>query len=270
MNKLDDGFEPGPGEDRSFVTALARGLEVLRCFRHDDGALSNQEIAARTGLPKPTVTRLTYTLTRLDYLVPTDRHGSYRLGAGVLSLGYGALAGMEMGERSKPEMRRICEGPNPYVTAALGERHRLHAVYTAAQRSTQAVALTISVGARLPLFHSSMGRAMLVAMTPDDRARMVAVGVEERPDDADRIRRSVAAAEESFDRHGFTTSFGDWKEEINGIAIPVRSLDGGRIHAINVGAPSFLASPEQLIGDYGPRLLEAGRALGAAGPDLAA
>ncbi len=54
--------------DRKFVVALARGLDVLRCFRARDGFLTNQEIAERTGLPKPTVTRLTYTLCQLGYL----------------------------------------------------------------------------------------------------------------------------------------------------------------------------------------------------------
>ena len=41
--------------DRSFVVALSRGLDVLRAFQPNDGLLGNQEIAARTKLPKPTV-----------------------------------------------------------------------------------------------------------------------------------------------------------------------------------------------------------------------
>ena len=36
-------------EDRHFVTALARGLEVLACFRSGDRVLGNQEIAQRCG-----------------------------------------------------------------------------------------------------------------------------------------------------------------------------------------------------------------------------
>ena len=38
---------PRPPEDRHFVTALARGLDVLACFRSGDKALGNQEIAQR-------------------------------------------------------------------------------------------------------------------------------------------------------------------------------------------------------------------------------
>src|SRR3954469_1406866 len=55
-------------EDRHFVTALARGLEVLSVFRPQDRVLGNQELARRARLPKSTVSRLTYTLTRLGFL----------------------------------------------------------------------------------------------------------------------------------------------------------------------------------------------------------
>src|SRR5918997_2052925 len=62
-------------KDRKFVTALARGLEVLRAFTPTEGLLGNGEIAERTGLPKPTVSRLTYTLTKLGYLAHVERLG---------------------------------------------------------------------------------------------------------------------------------------------------------------------------------------------------
>ncbi|MBX2854960.1 MAG: helix-turn-helix domain-containing protein, partial [Rhodobacteraceae bacterium] len=52
----DDSAEVGE-KDRRFVTALARGLDILRCFQASDPALTNQEIAERTKLPKPTISR---------------------------------------------------------------------------------------------------------------------------------------------------------------------------------------------------------------------
>ena len=69
------------------MTALARGLDVLACFRSGDKALGNQEIAQRCKLPKSTVSRLTYTLTRLGYLIHIEELGKYRLGTATLSLG---------------------------------------------------------------------------------------------------------------------------------------------------------------------------------------
>lgn len=253
--------EPEAEEDRNFVTALARGLDVLRCFRPNETSLTNHDIAARTGLPKPTVTRLTFTLCRLGYLVQSERTGTYRLGAGVLSLGYGVLAGMEIGERAAEEMRALCRGPNPHVTAALAERHRFVAVYMAVHRASQTVALTMSVGARLPLFQSAIGRAILAAMPEEERRHMVCLAAKERPEEADAIRRGAEAAVRDYESRGYTTSFGDWRPEVNGIAVPVFSLDGDRIYGLNLGGPSFLVSPACLEAEYGERIRAAARAL---------
>src|SRR6187402_2739745 len=73
---------PNAKADRHFVTALARGLDLLACFRARDRVLSNQELARRSGLPKSTISRLTYTLTKIGYLEPAGLSGGpgYRLG----------------------------------------------------------------------------------------------------------------------------------------------------------------------------------------------
>src|SRR6201985_3569219 len=88
--------------DRSFVVALSRGLDVLRAFQPNDGLLGNQEIAARTNLPKPTVSRLTYTLTKLGYLAPLPRLKKYKLAPAVMALGYTALSNLGVGRLSEP------------------------------------------------------------------------------------------------------------------------------------------------------------------------
>ncbi|SIS91007.1 IclR family transcriptional regulator [Paracoccus saliphilus] len=263
MSRINDDMEAEG--DRNFVTAIARGFEVLRCFRLDETTLTNQEIASRTRLPKPTVSRLTYTLCKLGYLVQSDATGAYRLGAGVLALGFSALAGMEIGALAKQEMRKLCSGPNPYVTAALAERHRLQVIYMAVRRSNQAVSLTMNVGARLPLFYSAIGRAVLVGMPQDEREEMLQLAIREHPENEAVIRKSLGEAQEDFAKYGFTTSFGKWRKEVNGIAVPVEALDGDRIYGLNVGGPSFLVSPDILISEYGSRLIESARMIGRQG-----
>ena len=65
---------------RLFVTALARGLEVLSAFRAGDGTLGNLELAKRTELPKTTISRITHTLTQLGYLSSTTGWGTNESG----------------------------------------------------------------------------------------------------------------------------------------------------------------------------------------------
>lgn len=263
MAMQEDDLEPGAdsGTDRNFVTALARGLDVLRCFRTNDSSLSNSDIALRTGLPKPTVTRLTYTLCQLDYLIH-EASGTYRLGPGVLQLGYGALAGIDISDRAVGIMRALQrEGPNPNVTVALGERHRLKMIYIAVQRSTADVSLSMNLGARLPLFHSAMGRAAMCAMAQAERAQVLDAAAAEGREDMDLVRRNLDRAAEEYARFGYCSSLGDWRPQISGIAVPVVSLNGDRLYAMNLGAPTFLTSPQELREVYGPRLVAAAREL---------
>ena len=50
------------------VTALLRGLDVLRCFTEQKKVLGSSEIARLTKLPQPTVWRLCQTLVKAGYL----------------------------------------------------------------------------------------------------------------------------------------------------------------------------------------------------------
>ena len=52
-------------ESREFVEALARGIEVIRCFDATHLEMSVSEVAARTGLARPTARRLLMTLEQL-------------------------------------------------------------------------------------------------------------------------------------------------------------------------------------------------------------
>ena len=114
-------------EDRHFVTALARGLQVLACFRSGDSQLGNQELAERCGLPKSTVSRLTMTLTRLGYLIQTPDTGRYRLGMATLSLGSAMLSRLDLRQVARPLMQELAAFSGASVS--LGARDRLSMIY---------------------------------------------------------------------------------------------------------------------------------------------
>ena len=90
----DDIEDTGTPKDRKFVEALARGLDVLRAFTHGSVVMGNQDIARITGLPKPTVSRMTYTLTKLGYLSYSQQLEKYQLDSGVLALGYAYVSNL--------------------------------------------------------------------------------------------------------------------------------------------------------------------------------
>lgn len=261
MSEKDLPGLPDDAKDRNFITALARGLGVLRCFRPGETELTNTDISERTGLPKPTVSRLTHTLCALDYLVMDPGNGMYRLGAGVLQLGYGVLSSLEMNDRAIAEMRALRDGPNSYITCALAERHKMEAVYVAVQLSRENVSLSVHVGSRLPLFFSAIGRAILVGITSEERDGIFEMAREQDPEREQQRQESYSAASEEFEKRGFCSGYGDWRSDVNGIAVPVYSLSGGRVFGLNVGGPSFHVKKKQLEGHYARLLIKAAETL---------
>ena len=58
----------GRGTGPDFVEALARGLDVLTCFGERRPRMTLAEVAAETGLARPTARRLLLTLEELGYV----------------------------------------------------------------------------------------------------------------------------------------------------------------------------------------------------------
>src|ERR1700693_299690 len=159
--------EPAPAHDRKFVTALARGLDVLRAFTPSEGVLGNQEIVTRTGLPKATVSRLTYTLTKLGYLSHIERLGKYQLAPAALSIGYSALAITRCRQLARRHRQDVADLVGASVS--LGSRDRLNLIYVEHCRSKAAVMLRLDLGSRIPLATTAMGRALIAALPERER-----------------------------------------------------------------------------------------------------
>ncbi len=245
-------------KDRRFVTALGRGLNILRCFRPGDGSLGNLELAKRTGLPKPTISRLTYTLTKLGYLVQTEQDGTYQLGPGVLQLGFSMLAGVDIRERARPLMQDMARKVD--ATIALGMPDRLEMVYLEVCRGPATVTLRIDVGMHIPMAATAMGRAYLAGLPADDRGALVERLKAAGSKDAARIDKIVKLAVADYATLGYCRSMGDWYPDVNAIAVPINARDG-RIYGIICGGPAFKVTQPFLEGECAERLVAVAKSI---------
>lgn len=240
-------------EDRHFVTALARGLDLLACFRSGDKLLGNQELAERSKLPKSTVSRLTYTLTKLGYLQYDDHLGKYRLGTATLALGSAMLSKLDIRQLARPMMQELADFS--HATVSLGMRDRLSMIYVENCRSQAALTLRLDVGARIPIAKTAMGRAYLADISSSERNDIM-----ERVRELDElewpnIRDGVSRSLQEYQTLGCCTSFGDWQSDVNAIAISFRPSEGAAPLSINCGGPAFNLSPEFLLNEVKPRLV---------------
>ncbi len=254
--------------DRNFVVALSRGLDVLRAFQPNDGLLGNQEIAARTRLPKPTVSRLTYTLTKLGYLTPVPRFEKYQLAPAAMALGYAALANLGVRQLSEPFREELMRETGGAV--AVGGRDRHQMIYFGQSRNGLTLGVQLDVGSRIPIATTAMGRAYIWGLTEDERAALFRDLRDHYGSRWPRLREGIERSGETVARHGFAISAGEWQNDVHSVGVALKLNDGTGPYAFNCGAPAFRFTEDRLRNDIGPRLVAMVRnieaALGGAAP----
>lgn len=253
------GSEPARAPDPQFVTALARGLEVLRCFTAERQLLGTTEIARITGLAQPTVWRLAHTLVKLGYLVLHPANGQLSIGPGVLSLGYAAVVSTGIAEYSRPLLHDICSRFD--VTASLGAKHGLTMVVVQRAENMDAVRLSLHVGSSLPLGNSTLGTAYLCALAPERRAEVLEEIRLATPDDWPACSKFIDESLALYQRHGYVLNLAHSHATVNSIGVPIVAPDGVTVMALACGGPNTVVSRSKLTGSVAPAMMEVARHL---------
>lgn len=244
--------DAGDEKDHNFVTALARGLELLRCFGPADEYLGNAELAKRTGIPRPTVSRMTATLTQLGYLIYVPDLERYRLGPAVLDLGYRYLASEGVRDIARPFMQELADATDCLI--AIGAPDGAQITYIQTCQGPGPLVLRMTIGSRVPMAKSSIGRGYLAALTPAEREPYYALIRAEDPQAWPAIEHELEAAYDDYARYGFCVSAGEWNPDVAGVGVPMRLEKGSRIVPFNCGGSSLRLSRQIMIDNVGPRL----------------
>jgi DNA-binding IclR family transcriptional regulator len=241
-------------EDRQFVTALSRGLDVLRCFSPNRQVLSATEIAGRIGLPQPTVWRLCHTLVATGYLVSVPG-GKLRIGAPVLTLGYAALASLDYLQVIKPHMQQLAERFGASVV--LAERHRSKMIYLERCQGEALLIMNLPVGAKLSLHDTATGWAYLAALSPERRASALERLKNALGDAWPFHQANIDRELERYAKHGFVLNLNTPHHKVITVAAaPINGADGKPALALNCSVLGAMFSERQVIDEVAPALLE--------------
>jgi len=258
MNKLAAEFEDAEAgkENRDFITSIARAFSILRAFKRGERALGNKEIAQRTGLPKSSVARITYTLTRLGYLEYLPGEEKYALGIGVLALGQNFLSGLDARAVARPLMQELADYSQ--ATVALGGRDGLHMVFLELCHGNQLFRLRLEVGERVPRGTTALGRAGYAALTPEERAKALPPTPLNGAKKAEweKLREGLDQAVKDYEKYGFCFSLGDWNKAVFAVGVPMLSKDRKKLMAFSCFGPVHEMTRARIITDLGPRLVE--------------
>ena len=147
------------------VPAVLRGLQILELLAGPQKRWTTSEISRKLKFPKSTTSYLLRTLLASGYLV-REEEGVYRLGMKLLALGGQALRGLELREVALPSLRRLTL--ETQTTAHLAVLEGSESVYIERVPSPGFIQLDTWVGRRMPLHSTSVGKALLGFLPPEE------------------------------------------------------------------------------------------------------
>lgn len=228
--------------ERDISTTLVKGLRVLAAFEGGVAPMTLPEIGSETGYDRATVRRLVITLVDEGLLAKTGK--SFSLTPKVLVLAGGYLRGHRIGATVQPILNRYSEKIGREISmATLCEGA---AVYLARSNITgSAISFGFTVGSRLPLPHTAVGR-MLLALERETAAQLfletsnVIRYTPQTNMDISTILEEVKKA----GRQGHVVVHAEFEAGVSGMSVPIGRI-GTAKNVIGIsGATATLEDPE--------------------------
>ncbi|MEH6386739.1 IclR family transcriptional regulator C-terminal domain-containing protein [Pseudomonas profundi] len=242
-------LQPG---DRDFVGALASGLQVLQAFGSDCPRMTLSEVAARTAMDRAKARRFLLTLHALGYIRQEGR--LFELTPRVLQLGYG----YQMSSQHRAVIQHYLQN----ITAELGESSSLavldkdEVVYVLRSAAPhRLMAITLSVGTRLPAAYTSMGRVLLAQLPkPELEACLARVQLEAHTPSSVTTRAELRQRILQARDQGYAVLDQELDLALRSVAVPVFAGNGDLLGAVNISTNAARLSMEVLTEDYLPKL----------------
>jgi len=242
-------------QDPALVLTLARGLQVMKCFTNKRPNLSNKEIAQLTGLSKPTVSRLTYTLSRYGYLRYSPSLLRYSLGLSLLAATHPLLSHMKIRQVARPLMQEMANEVGGAVS--IGMQFGSKMIYVESCASASSVNPVVAgVGARIPLYRTAMGRAYICGLTSRERDGLLGTITPGWNKPGNEHLADVEDALAQYKKWGFCLAAPNLTRETRSVGVPLQVRVEEDLYAFNCGVPVYRLDEDQIQTEIGPRLMQ--------------
>ncbi|MCF3596178.1 IclR family transcriptional regulator [Rhodobacteraceae bacterium LMO-12] len=241
----DSGDKVKASPDRAFVIALAKGLRILEAFTPEAVWLGNAEIADITGIPKPTVSRFSKALVASGHLHYSPARRQYRLGTGVLTLGFAGRAGNSVTDVVRGYLQRLADDFN--LHAALVGRDKTNVIHLEVCHSSNTLmTLQLEIGSRIPLAGTASGHALLSRIPEQERKFLFGYLARRHEKQWAELETRVLSGIKEVETVGFASSTHGWQSDINGVAVPIVAEGESPVLAISCGGPSRHLTREKM------------------------
>jgi IclR family transcriptional regulator, pca regulon regulatory protein len=252
----------GRGSGPEFVEALARGLDILTAFgagqhgtgQHGTGqhSMSLSEVAASTGLARPTARRLLLTLEELGFVRSGD--GVFELTPKVMTLGMAYVSSLGLWDIARPHLEALVARTGE--SSSMAQLDGSDIVYVARVSVPKLIALRVDIGTLFPAAQTSQGKVLLAALPPEQVADVLAQPsraglpryIGPSPERLREILTEVRA-------RGWALADEELAPGVRSVAVPVRDGTGAVRAAMNVTVHAAETTTQRLVHEYLPLLI---------------
>lgn len=242
-----------------FVTAFARGLNVIRTFERGAENLTLSQVAARANLTRGSARRFLLTLEALGYVIQDGNN--FRLSPKVLDLGYSYLSSIPLWEKAQPFMKEIVDTIDE--SCSLGVLDGPDVVYIARVPPRHVYTIPVQVGTRMPAYVNAMGRVLLASLSDAELDRYFS---EVQPSQlTPRTTTNITQLREVVSQartQGYAMPEDEVYEGRRSLAVPIRNREGRTVASINISAMNSRADRDKFHGTFLPLLNRAAQQIG--------
>lgn len=239
------------------VAAVIKGLQVLEAVNRL-GPASLRDITEATGLPKASTLRLLETLRHAGYVAVQSGARRYLVTARALSLSNNFHQDEAIVSVAAPVLKTLRERTGWPSDLGLYQHGRM--IIADTDREPGAFSLNRSVGSRVPLTTTALGKVYLAFCDTDERSRIfqaLAATADADEDPALTLKKFAPVGKEIREQ-GYAISDREQGKTIRALAVPVRR-EARVVCVFNIIVPAQAMSLQQLKTEYSPLALQAAR-----------
>lgn len=230
-----------------------KGLTLLEVLARSEKPCGVTDLANDLQLTKSNVHRLLQGLVRQGYARNVDDSGRYELTMKVWELGSYVFGRLDVRQISMPYMETLAAETSE--TIHLSALDGIDVLYLAKIDSPQPVRAYTSVGVRAPAQCVATGKAQLAWA---NRATIDAVKQRLQAHSSKSLTQPEQLDQEltRVREQGYALNLGEWREQVCGVAAPVRDASSRVVAAIGISGPAERLKPP-VLRDIAPIIIQA-------------
>lgn len=250
MSKLDKSI------DKDRVKSLDKGLNILMLLSQAKEDLSLDQITKLSKYTKTSCFRLLKTMQELNFVDQNPQDSTYRLGARNISIGATALKNVKLRQLALPYMQRI--QVKTKETSNLTILDQTEIIFVERLEAEHIVSTHHHIGDRLPVYCTSMGKAILAFMPQHQLEPLL-----KKLRLENKTKKTISSIDmlmkelENVRETGLAVNNEELEKGLCAVAAPIRNYLGESVAALNIAFPLIRYNFKDAVRDYGPLVKEA-------------